>query len=229
MIDAGSNAPSDRAFELPNPQLSPAQATEIVAAHWSLGGQIDEVGSTQDQNFRVSCPDGRCFALKVASPLWSHAELELQNAAMEHLAAGGLDVAVPVPVRADDGSLIVTAGDYLVRLLTWVDGVPLWQAGRLGPESWRALGRLAAHSTHGLRDLEHPALGRVSQWDTRRAVEVVTALGAEEPAATRERLATVMARFGLVTGPDRDLPLQPIHCDVTDLNTVTAGGRQVVS
>ena len=226
MIDTGSDAASPRAFELPNPQLSPEQARAIVAAHWGLDGEIDEVGSTQDQNFRVSCPDGRCFALKVASPLWSHAELELQNAAMDCLAAGALDVVVPVAVPAGDGSVIVAAHGYLVRLLTWVDGVPLWQAGRLGPESWRALGRLAAHSAHGLRDFDHPALGRLSQWDTRRAAEVVDALGTGEPVATRDRLAAVMAGFRRLTGePDRDLPLQPIHCDVTDLNTVTAGGR----
>ena len=104
MIDAGSNAPSERSFELPYPQLSPAQAQEIVAAHWSLGGQIDEVGSTQDQNFRVSCPAGRRFVFKVASPLWSRAELELQNAAMDHLAAGGRSAGWPHAALTDCGT-----------------------------------------------------------------------------------------------------------------------------
>ena len=47
--------------------------------------------------------DGRRFAFKVASPLWSRAELELQNAAMDHLAAA----LVAATVRAFVSGVVV--------------------------------------------------------------------------------------------------------------------------
>lgn len=228
MSDTASSAGSSRDFELPNPQLTATQAREVLAAYWGLDGRVDEVGSTQDQNFRVECADGRRFALKVASPLWSHEELDLQDAAMRHLAASGPGFAVPEPVAALDGSGIVAAFGHLVRVLTWVDGLPLWQVGRLRSESWRALGQIAARSAQGLRDLEHPALDRVLQWDSRRAEEVVGVLAADEPAETRARLEDIMARVRRGLHPAPDLPVQPIHCDVTDLNTVTDEGHSAL-
>ncbi len=197
MAEAGAAA---RGFELPNPQLTAAQAEAVVRAHWGLEVRAEPIGSTQDQNFRVVADDGTSSVLKVASPLWSRAELELQDAAMRHLAARGVGVAVPEPRPALDGSDIVTDQGHLVRLLTWVDGLPLWEVGRLGAEGWRALGGLAARTTRGLADFEHPELDRVLQWDSRRATEVVEALARDEPEETRARLAAVLARRGAPGG-----------------------------
>src|SRR6185369_10441584 len=85
-------------LDLPNPEFTPAQAIALVREHWGIEAEVSEVGSTQDQNFRATVADGRRYVLKIASPGWRRAELECQNAAMEHLAAGDPGFAVPVPV-----------------------------------------------------------------------------------------------------------------------------------
>jgi 4-aminobutyrate aminotransferase-like enzyme/Ser/Thr protein kinase RdoA (MazF antagonist) len=210
-----------RSLELPNPRLSQTDALAILREHWSLEGVLDEVGSTQDQNFRVRCPDGRRFVLKIANPNWRREELELQNAAMHHLAGRRPGFEVPIPIPAADGSEIVRVEGHDVRLVSWLEGTPLSEAGHLPDETWRGLGRLAAASARELEDLRHPELDRDLQWDTRHARALVDALadavGAEELGELEAALAPLA---GLATG---GLRVQPIHCDVTDYNTVAHG------
>jgi 4-aminobutyrate aminotransferase-like enzyme/Ser/Thr protein kinase RdoA (MazF antagonist) len=212
-------------FELPNPELGLEEVREVLAEHWALDGELAEVGSTQDQNVRVTGAGGRRYVCKVASPLWPPAALDLQNAAMRHLAAARPGFAVPEPVRALGGEEVVRAHGHHIRLLTWVDGTPLADAGPLGLRTWRALGELAAESALGLEDFEHPELDRVLQWDTRHAEVVVATLTDDEPPEVREGLAAALAGLRDVAALAGDLPVQPIHCDVTDLNTVTRGRR----
>ena len=57
-------------------------------------GEVRELGSNQDRNYRVDAADGR-FVLKIANPGWEIVALEAQNAAMSHLAARDLPFAVP--------------------------------------------------------------------------------------------------------------------------------------
>jgi len=73
-------------LDLPNPEFTPERAAEMVREHWGFDPALAEVGSTQDQNFRATAPDGSRFVLKIASTGWRRSELECQNAAMHHLA-----------------------------------------------------------------------------------------------------------------------------------------------
>lgn len=116
-MEAMSPAPF-ASLALPNPRLGVEQVRAILTEHWGVGGRLDKVGSSQDQNFGVTDAEGRRFVLKVANPHWRRSELEMQNAAMLHTAAraDGFDAPVPLPTR--DGALIVRACDHDVRLLT---------------------------------------------------------------------------------------------------------------
>ncbi len=207
-------------LELPNPDFSADDAVAIVREHWGLESTAAEVGSTQDQNFRVRCADGRQFVLKIASPGWRRAELELQNHAMHHVAAQRPGFEIPVPVPARGGAEIVHVRGHDVRLVDWVHGTPLWEARATGEATWRELGRLAAESGRAFTGFEHPELDRPFQWDSRCAADVVGALAHLAAPDDRAQLERAMAPFpGLLAGGDR-LPVQPIHCDVTDYNTV---------
>ena len=212
-------------LDLPNPELTPERAAAIVLEHWGLEAVLDEVGSSQDQNFRTTAADGRRFVLKIANPYWRRAELELQNAAMHHLAEARPGFAVPVPVPAVDGREIVAADGHDIRLVTWVEGQPLCDGRHRAAATWRGLGALAGRSARGLAGFAHPELDRPLQWDPRRAVEVVAAIGGAAPPADAPLVQRAMAPFADVAANADALPVQPIHCDVTDYNTVGPAGR----
>src|SRR5713101_5415960 len=75
---------------LPNPMLSDAQADRVLRAHWGIEATLSDLGSTQDQNLLVTRRDGTRYVLKITEAMWTRADLELQNAAMRHVAAKGV-------------------------------------------------------------------------------------------------------------------------------------------
>lgn len=89
---------------------------EIVAHH--------ELPSYDDRNYRVSAADHRAFVLKVASAATSRAELELQNEAMEFLAAKCPEIPVPRVVRS------VSAPSHSLVALRLPGGEPVGQGQR---------------------------------------------------------------------------------------------------
>jgi 4-aminobutyrate aminotransferase-like enzyme/Ser/Thr protein kinase RdoA (MazF antagonist) len=214
-------------LELPNPEFSADDARDLLREHWGLEASASEVGSSQDQNFRMRCADGRQYVLKIANPLWRRSELECQNAAMHHVATRVRDFQVPVPVPAPDGSEIVRARGHDLRLVTWLDGTPLAHAGYVPVETWHALGRVCARSAVALADFGHLELDRPFQWDSRRAPDVVGALAGLASTEDREELDRAMRPFAALASLGPALRAQPIHCDVTDVNTVgrAEGGR----
>src|SRR4051812_48146437 len=109
-------------LELPNPSLSCADAREIVRTHWGLDAvDAEEIGSTQDQNFRIRTGDGAAHVLKAANPSRRRGELESQTAAIPHVPGRAPDCGAPAPGPTADGAEIVAVGGHDVRLVTWVD------------------------------------------------------------------------------------------------------------
>jgi len=225
-LDAGSNPFVAR--QLRAPRLSATGAAAIASATFGVHGSALELGSHQDQNFRIAA-GGTSYVLKVANPAFSHAELDLQNRAMEHVAAR-LRTRVPVALPAVHGPDVVVVkhegASYRVRLLTYLQGLPLLRSGYLAPTVLRAVGSLAGRTAAALASFEHPALGRALEWDLRRAADVVPAYAPlvdddqrrSLAQATIERAATALDRL------DLGLRRQAIHGDITDWNVLARRG-----
>jgi len=112
-----------------------------------------------------------------------------------------------------------------VRLLGYVEGEPLTDAGPFTPELARGLGALAARTALALRDLRHPGAAQVTQWNLRIADEVIGRQAPGIPDETRRAEVLDLAASALaVLDPVRDrLRTQVIHGDLTDDNAVRAG------
>jgi 4-aminobutyrate aminotransferase-like enzyme/Ser/Thr protein kinase RdoA (MazF antagonist) len=211
------------AAETEPPAVSLEQAAEVAKAVFGVSGPISELGSQQDRNFRIDAADGR-YVLKVANPAVPEVQLACQNAAMEHLARGGMTV--PRPRAAASGATLERAriggADLLVRLLTFLDGSPLAGFGYLAPAVRGRLGGLAATACKAFTGFDAPGLDRRLEWDLRNAEAVVASFAPHvvDP-ARRERLATVTAAACERLGHAQDdLRIAPIHGDVTGDNVV---------
>ncbi len=219
---------SDPAFGgLPRPQVDLDLARSLAERLFGVSGEMQELGSQQDRNFRIDGARGP-FLLKVANPAFRPAEAAAQNLAMRTVAAHGIRCPVPVPAR-DGAECPVVELDglpHVVRLLTFVDGAPLTDRRYLAPATAWELGDVAGAVVQALAPVEHPGFDRRLQWDLRHAEQVVADLlpfvGDEERRA-QVASATAAASAALAPLVDR-LPLQVVHGDLTDDNTVAEPG-----
>ncbi|QLF68219.1 aminotransferase [Peteryoungia desertarenae] len=211
---------------LPRPDVSDQDAADVLREYFGLAGEIEELGSQQDRNFRITTETGR-FVLKICQPEYGLAELEAQNAAMQHLSNRVADIRVPQPVPALSGQEIITVEingqSYRARVLSYLDGEPLTQHKYLAPEVIAAFGELAAKTAKGLSDFRHPGLVREIQWDLRRAGPV--ALHLLKSISDQERRDTI-AKAMIVTVKrlqplTSQLRVQAVHHDITDDNIVS--------
>ncbi|ARM86611.1 aminoglycoside phosphotransferase protein [Rhizobium sp. CIAT894] len=210
---------------LPRPDVTVADAEEILLAHYNLSGALAELGSQQDRNYRVDSDRGR-YVLKICHAAYETRELEAQNAAIHHLKSKQDAPRVPNVIATNDGReivvLTVRGQGYQVRLLEYLEGQGLTELNYVAPASVAALGALCARLAQALADFNHPGLDRSLQWDLRRAGPVaVQLLSAITDSAARDRIAKTMVMAVRRIQPlAPSLRLQAVHHDVTGDNVV---------
>ena len=209
---------------LPSPQVSAQQALDLLETHYGLQGTLQSLGSQQDLNYRLDCPQGR-FVLKICRGDYSVLELQAQHAALKHLQQHP-ELRVPRVIPAKNGADLLSleiAGQALhVRLLDYIEGRSLTHLPHLSVELVAGLGRLCGQMDLALADFQHPGLERTLQWDARHAQALIghllpvirdpqqRALIADSAQRAERRLQPLLAQ----------LPVQAIHMDITDDNVV---------
>ncbi|MDT5075187.1 MAG: hypothetical protein QOH82_4507 [Mycobacterium sp.] len=214
--------------ELPAPQVSAAQAEQLLSTHYGLTARAESLGSNQDKNFLVfDAADQVLGVLKIANPAFTATELAAQDAAAETIAKAEptLRVSVPLPNLAGEVHTEVAnllEGTAHVRLLRFLSGGTLVGAGYLAPAVVAGMGELAGRVSRALADFAHPGLDRALQWDLRYGHDVVHALVSHVPdPSQRERLTSAATEAWSRVAPLVDqLPRQAVHLDLTDANVV---------
>jgi len=156
------------------PAFSVDAARAIGRRHYGLDADASPLPSERDQNFLLTTAGGERHVLKIANAGEDPRVIDLQNAALLHLATVAPDVRLPRVRHAADGPAVVSAPDaqgtpHLVRLLTWVPGRVLAQVQPHTPELLRSLGSLLGTVDAALETFAHPAAERDLKWDPRRA------------------------------------------------------------
>lgn len=157
----------------PPPAFSLEEAARIAQTHFGIDGSVTPLPGERDLNFRIDAPGGS-YVLKIANAEEDRGALEMQHAALAHLAGRepGLGLQRAAPARAG-GTLVsvasATGQRHLARMLTYVPGT-LW--ARVNPHSMAMLERLGGALgalDRGLADFDHPAAHRSLKWDLRQA------------------------------------------------------------
>ena len=212
----------------PLPDVSAADAREILATHWKLAGTIHPLPGERERNFHVYTASGLEFVLKVASPLEDAAVIEFQVAALEHLAGVAPDAPAPRVVPSAEGTRVVAVGELTARLLTWLPGRPMAEVTPHSAEMLRSLGRSLGTITSGLSSFEHRAARRSLKWDLAAAGWIADHLDRVTDKTLRERIERVLAEFTRHVRPAlADLRSSVVHNDANDYNVlvhVTADG-----
>ena len=212
-------------FEVPG--VGGEAVREWVALRFGIAGVFSDLAGERDRNFRVDGGDGARYVVKVANRLEDPGVLDLQNAALIRIAEEEPGHSLPTVVRSLEGKSVETlegeGGPYLVRVLTWVPGVPLAGVRPRTLEQLRGLGELLARIHRGLDGFDHPSARRVLKWDLGRADWIEAHFGLLD--ANRRGLAErlyrpfkeqVLPRWG-------ELPERVIFGDANDHNVLIDG------
>jgi len=218
--------------ELPTPTLGIDEVGRLMDETFGLTGHVTELGSQQDQNFVVSdvatgAPIG---VLKLSNPVFSEAEIELQDLAAATVAEREPTLRVPQVVDGPRGPMSAwwntSQGRIHARVITHVSGATLTGSGYLSPATVARMGELAAKVSAALADVRHPASNRVLQWDLCHAERVIATLAPDEPDAEMRQFSSTVAESALhrLNAVASHLPRQLGHFDITDDNVIGKPG-----
>jgi len=210
------------------PGFSAADAVRLARDLYALTAEAEALPSERDQNFLLREAAGGRFVLKIANAAESREVLDLQNRAIEHLAAAGTGLHFPTLIRDASGAEIASAGPHAVRLFTWVEGVPMASVQPHSPALLASLGRALGEIDRALASFDHPARYRDQfYWDLACANRASGHLHLLSEAQRRLLLPIFRTWSELDWAPLRQ---SVIHNDANDYNVlVDAAGSQVVA
>ncbi len=216
------------------PIFSVDQARAILAESYAVDGPGTPLPSERDQNFRIDVSPTERYVLKIANVSEDPRLVEAQNAALSHLA--GRASICPRPVPAKDGQLITRfegpdGHTYLVRLLTYLDGVPMGRLNEKSPELLCSLGESLGMLDHALEDFDHPAFHRELHWDLAQGLDAVRQYSSLiEDSRVRELVESLASDVDRHTvGRLASLRQSVIHNDANDYNVLVDGDGEVQS
>ena len=200
----------------PPPVLSDAGAAELLLRHWGVEGSLKRLTSERDLNFHVQTAT-RGYVLKLSNPAEPAEVTDFQTRALLHLEGRGLPV--PEVIRSRAGASTVETPVGRLRLLTYLEGLPLHLAPRNAAQR-QAVGAMAARLARSLAGFSHPAADLFLQWDIRQAAHLAPLLP-DIDAADRLLCAAVLDRFRAEAAPALPgLRWQVVHNDLNPHNVL---------
>jgi Ser/Thr protein kinase RdoA (MazF antagonist) len=155
------------------PSSSSKDAEEIARRYYGLSATATPLTSERDQNFLISTDDAR-YVLKATNPAEDRAVTNFQTEVLLHIQA--VDPELPVPrihlSLEGEAEVLVDTGDVqprLVRLVSFMPGVPLASVAERGAALRRNMGRNLACLGLALRGFFHPSAGHELLWDLKHA------------------------------------------------------------
>lgn len=211
------------------PHFSPEEAARMARQHFGISASASSLPSERDQNFLLIDDAGDKSVLKIAQAGEARELLELQNAALRHLAERIPHIRLQRVNRSLDDEDIVTVRDekntaFFIRLMAWVEGGMLADVGEAREAIWSSFGSTLAEIDATLQSFAHPAMHRELHWDVKLADR---ALGHAHllPSERRALVEHFMAEWRAIDW--RTLRHGVIHNDANDYNVLVESGRVV--
>lgn len=200
----------------------------FINTHYDLKGTLKSLPSYIDKNFlfTTESTDGTFqFVVKISSQTTSIDEIELENAAMNHIALQNLNIQTPIVITSKNNQELLdfTWTDGRVskfRIVSFLAGDLYSQVDTENVNLHKSLGQLTGQITHVLSDFKHPAALREFNWDIAQLPRLEPNLSYYQD-IKKSILTSHFSEFIENTLPALDLlPKQVIHNDINDNNLI---------
>ncbi|MBX7213414.1 MAG: aminotransferase class III-fold pyridoxal phosphate-dependent enzyme [Thermoflexales bacterium] len=212
----------------PRPAFTLADAARIAREYYALEGAVTELPGERDLNFRIQTAAG-AFTLKIANAEEDRGDLEMQHAALAHLAARAPTLGLQRVIAARDGRSVldVAAADgrhHLVRVLSFIPG-RLWaHVHPHGMDLLASLGAALGALDRGLADFDAPQARRSLKWDLRQAGWIRAFINHIPEGPRRALVTRCLDDFEARVLPALEaLPHGVIYNDANDYNIIVSG------
>lgn len=215
-------------IETETPEVPESEILQLLREHYDLEVQLDRLVSERDQNYRLSCNDGRRFVLKITNAAEDPLATDFQIQALLHLetylAAHDCPITVPqiLPTIDNRPGLPLTSNGlrHIARVVSYVPGIPLgaMQASSL---LCRRLGIYLAHLGRALHDFDHPGSEHGLLWDMQQALALRKIIGHVADQDLQQGIARALDDFEAFALPCfGELRAQVVHSDFNPDNIV---------
>ncbi len=221
------------------PFFTVGDAKSIALELYALRAEASALPGERDCNFHLKTGAGQEFVLKIAPAVEQWDAVDLQNRALEHLAARDPSLLLPQLRVTAGGETIATltsaeGTNHFVRVLTFVPGQVLADTKPHTPELLYSLGSMMCKMDRALQDFRHPAAHRTLKWDLQRTLWIRDYLQYIEQPGRRAIVERLLSQFESQLLPVAStLRRSVIHNDANDYNvlvhTAEGGASQVVS
>ena len=155
-------------------EVGAAEAERIALDLYGLAASAAELPGEYDCNFLLRANDDAAFVMKCMHPAREMPFIDMQCAALEHLAAQAPQLPLPrvIPTRGGEpfSEISDDAGQKrLVWMLRYLPGATLEKSSPHSPELLEDLGRFLGEMDAALLTFSHPATHRELKWDSARA------------------------------------------------------------
>jgi 4-aminobutyrate aminotransferase-like enzyme/Ser/Thr protein kinase RdoA (MazF antagonist) len=214
------------------PAFGPEEAARIAERVFGLTGSLSRLPSERDENYRVDAPGGSSFVLKISNPADVEPVVEMQTAALLHVARQDPDLpVVRVVETARGGHWAAVEGPdgrrHLVRAFTFLSGrnPVTTDLDARALETW---GAVVARLGRALRGFFHPAARQRLLWDIGQAPALRPLVGHVADPERRSLVDQVLDRFDRLVAPSfPGLRAQVVHQDMSLDNVLVDDGGTI--
>lgn len=222
IVDATGIRTKDRADDA----VADTEVLDVLNRSYGLAGALERIMTEKDDTFRLVSSDGP-FLVKVASSAERPELVDLQLAAMDHVASVAPDIPVQRVVRTLAGQTVVplATGGVMrtLRVLTYLPGT-LLAASEPTPALMDSVGRMLGRITAALADFAHPEDSRLLMWDLKHLVVMRGMLDYVTDPENHRLARVALDRFTADVVPlFPTLPIQVVHYDFSLFNLLVGG------
>jgi 4-aminobutyrate aminotransferase-like enzyme/Ser/Thr protein kinase RdoA (MazF antagonist) len=198
-------------------------AETLAAEIYAVQSKATALVGEYDKNFHLSSPQDE-FTLKIMHAEARAETIELQIAALEHLANHAPDLMAPRVQRSTKGNLIerITTpdGQRLMWMLSYIPGNLYANVKPQNLELLESLGKVLAQYDKALLDFDHPFAKRELKWDLAKAGWIQHHLEAIIDLSQRNQVKKILDVYLNVQPKLSQVRFSVVHNDANDYNVV---------